>query len=496
MTTLDLYTGAGWEASELSALQKEAGVQKGIPAPVGDGGDHQDLKMRVQIDADHLEVFWLPVPFGPTKVSVQGTWLWDPASQTVFSAQRSTKNLPAYDVEASRALPNRDALALAELDGVPQQIRRRYGQAINVSSYVRTLTAEVTQGKTSEYDKAVALQQFFTSARSGFVYNFNASQPVNGEDPLEAFLRGKNGFCEQYATAMAAMLRVAGIPSRVAVGFTPGALLAGSTHTYSVTTLEAHAWPEAWFAGTGWVRFEPTPAASGAQVPDYSLPAATNNPQSPGDPSVATPTPTPTVARPSNGRPDVDILDGRPTVATPTSSGGSAGPSLWLVVPVAVAVLVTLPFLLTLLRRRRRWSRPGPLTAWDQLQDDASDVGHHWNPADSPRAATSRLLAGRRLPMPAVQALDRIAVAAERARYAPAGRQAPGDLASDVAVVRAALQGHASARVRLRAKYLPPSTLAWVAHSLGERVADVLDKVDDTISAVTRPVRRRATAPR
>ncbi len=499
MTTLDRFNGDGWDASELSALQKEAQVQKGIKTPVGDGGEHRDFTATVAIDGDNLDVFWLPVPYGPTKIDVDGPWLWDASAQTVFSAQRSTKGLAPYKVEASRVLPDRDALALAEIGGIPPEIRTKYGADIRVAPFVQQLTARLTDAQPSAYDKAVALQSYFTAPKNGFVYNFQASQPQRGEDALTAFLQGKNGFCEQYATSMAAMLRVAGIPSRVAVGFTSGTKLAGTDDadaTYSVTTSNAHAWPEAWFAGTGWVRFEPTPAASGASTPDYSIPAV-DTPVGPEDPGTAVPVPTATPGLTGNGRLDEDLLEGREVAPTGAGgSSGSSGPPLWLVVPVAVAVLLTLPFLLTLLRRRRRWAKPGPLTAWAQLRDDANDVGHDWHPADSPRTAAARLADWRRLPAAALVALEQVAVAAERARYAPPGRQASEDLSAAVATVRSALQETAPARDRLRAKYLPASTLVWVTHGIGERIADLLDKVDEVISAVTRPIRRRATATR
>jgi hypothetical protein len=163
-----------------------------------------------------------------------------------------------------------------------------------------------------------------------------------------------------------------------------------------------------------------------------------------------------------------------------------------LLVPAAVVVLLVLPFLLTLVRRRRRWARPGALTAWSQLTDDATDVGHHWHASDSPRAAAVRLARWRDLPSPARDALDRIAGAAERARYAPPGRDAGTDLRPDVEAVRAALQAGSALRVRLRAKLFPSSTLQWVSHGIGERSADLLDHLDDAISAATRPLRRKA----
>ena len=285
----------------------------------------------------------------------------------------------------------------------------------------------------------------------------------------------------------------------MAVGFTKGTLLKDPTdtptHRYSVTTSDAHAWPEAWFAGTGWVRFEPTPSVSGATVPDYSVPAAVTSRGQ--DPSTATASPTATLAgRPERPAPR-DLLRNDGDAATnPLTKKSPSSMSPWLFAPVAVAVLSVVPLLLTLVRRHRRWRHPDALTAWSQLVDDARDVGHHWHRPDSPRAAAARLAESHRLPSPALEALGRLAVAAERARYAPPGRQAGVDLTTwrgDVGTIRSALQTTSPTRVRLRAQLFAPSTLQWAARGVGEQVANALDSVDDLIAAVTRPIRRRAT---
>ncbi len=492
MTTLDQYSGSGWSASKLEADRQNAKVQNGVPVPVGESGARRDLTMQIAVDHDHLDVHWLPVPFGPRKVDVSGSWLWDPTSQTVFSASQTTKNLPPYTVTASRVLPDRGALAAAQLAGIDPAVSRAYGTGLDVTPYVRELTSQLVSGRSSEYDKATAIQAYFRSPHSGFVYDLHASPAAPGGDALEGFLTGRHGFCEQYATAMAVMLRVAGIPSRVAVGFTPGHQDPVDKTAYSVTTSDAHAWPEAWFAGTGWVRFEPTPAASGSTIPDYSVPAASvPNPQPGGQ---ASPTPRPAASAPAklNGRVDTDLLDGGRLAAARAARRAAHRSSPWLAAPVALAALLVLPFLLTLVRRRRRWTGPGPLTAWSQLQDDATDVGHRWHASDSPRAAAVRLAESRRLPAAAAAALGRIAVATERARYAPPGRDAGGDLRADVTTVRTALREGSTTPVRLRAALFPSSTLRWASQGVGDRLTDLLDRLDNAISAATRPLRRRA----
>jgi transglutaminase-like putative cysteine protease len=89
--------------------------------------------------------------------------------------------------------------------------------------------------------------------------------------PLMGFLyEDKRGYCQQFSGAMALMLRMAGIPARVAAGFSPGSYNKDSGE-YRVRDLDAHSWVEVWFTGIGWVPFDPTPARSPAQSQSSAL---------------------------------------------------------------------------------------------------------------------------------------------------------------------------------------------------------------------------------
>ncbi len=494
MTTLDTYDGQGWSAAKLEGDRQQAKVGLGIPAGVGDnrGATHRDITMRIAIDT--LDVHWLPVPFGPRGVKVNGSWLWDRESETVFSAARSTHGLKAYTVRASRVLPARAALTTAV--DTDSAILRRYGGSLEVVPYVQTLTNSVIGGAVSSYDRALAIQRYFRTPANGFRYDLTSSSPTPDDpDPLSSFLHGKRGFCEQYATAMAVMLRQAGVPSRVAVGFTPGTKLTGR-NTYQVTTSDAHAWPEAWFAGLGWIRFEPTPSLARTVVPDYSL-----LPTDPGG-QVTPPLPatgqTPTASSAPNGKsPDKLLGNGADapagSAATGRGSGGHLGVPTPLLVLASIALLAALPAVAHAVRRRRRWRVGGPLVAWRQVQDDATDVRHRWRPADSPRAAAARLLAARALPPDAAAALSRIAVATERARYARPGAVDDADrtLEADTRTVRTALLAGTSGRTRWRARLLPASTLAWASSTADAAGADLLERTDAMSAAVRRRRRLR-----
>jgi transglutaminase-like putative cysteine protease len=139
------------------------------------------------------------------------------------------------------------------------------------------LAEQVAGGARSPYAAAVALERWFRFG-GGFVYDQHPPNP--GAVPaLAAFVAEGNrrGYCQHFAGAMALMLRFLGIPSRVAVGFTSGRYEHGE---WVVSDRDAHMWVEAWFAGWGWLPFDPTPGRGGlagaysASSPDFDVAAA------------------------------------------------------------------------------------------------------------------------------------------------------------------------------------------------------------------------------
>ena len=133
---------------------------------------------------------------------------------------------------------------------------------------VSAIALTVTAGQPTVYDKMKVLQDWF---RSEFQYSLNVSQG-HSSSAIEAFLRQRYGYCEQFAGTFAAMARSLGIPARVAVGYTPG--LDQGNGSRQVLGKNAHAWPEIWFDGLGWVTFEPTPGRGEAGAENYTGVAA------------------------------------------------------------------------------------------------------------------------------------------------------------------------------------------------------------------------------
>ncbi len=508
LTTLDTFDERnGWSSSELSGDVTGNAVQKGIPLAVGQTRTPTRSAMTQISVTSRLDGPWLPVPFPPADVDIAGPWIWDAEAETVFSTRTSVGRVNApYTVQATPLEPSGDSLRSAS--AAPSKILKTYGQPPQVTDYVRDVVARTTAGLSTDYDRVVALQQLFRDGANGFRYDVNASPPGTfAPDALENFLRGRVGFCEQYASAMAAMTRSLAIPSRVAVGFLPGRQRPDGT--YEVTTSEAHAWPEVWLGGAGWVRFEPTPRADQVDVPLYSTPQAPEDEDAEGAAAAAAPSAPATL-------PDADLgaedRAGQEGAAGTADSGAATGRAS----PVAVALLAALavcllPALAAGARRRARVRSAGPLPAWEIVRDDAVDVGHRWRPADSPGAGARHLAASRKLPAPAVLALERLAAAAEQARFArPAapgavnlgpgygrvdgagggtglGPPADAERRRDLALVRSALLDSCDRGGRWRARLLPASLI----RSAGTSVSLLTERLQDRGQAVRKAGTRR-----
>jgi Transglutaminase-like superfamily/Domain of unknown function (DUF4129) len=134
----------------------------------------------------------------------------------------------------------------------------------------------------------MALQSYLRSPP--FVYDETVGPGV-GADALDVFLsQTKRGYCEQFAGSFAALARAVGLPTRVAVGFTWGAQDPEEPTLYRVRGVHAHAWPEVYFHGYGWVPFEPTPGRAPVHGDQWlGLPAGGQQDATGGSPGAPAP---------------------------------------------------------------------------------------------------------------------------------------------------------------------------------------------------------------
>jgi len=159
-----------------------------------------------------------------------------------------------YQVDAVLNNPNIGQLREAGED-YPQWIIDKYLQLPeDFSPRIRQLAAEITAQSGTPYDQAVTITRYL---RDNIEYAPTIEKTPRNKNTLEWILfEYKQGYCVYYASSEILMLRSLGIPARMAVGFAQGERT--GENTFTVRRFHAHAWPEVYFPGTGWVEFEPT----------------------------------------------------------------------------------------------------------------------------------------------------------------------------------------------------------------------------------------------
>ncbi|MGW7579108.1 transglutaminaseTgpA domain-containing protein [Streptomyces sp. NPDC054765] len=479
IVALDQFDGTTWKPSERTVTD----VPEQLPRPPGLGSAVDLNRINTSIStAEWYAQNWLPLPYPASKVDISGRWRFEPQGRTLVGDRGQNTHGLQYQVESLQVRPTSQQLAAAPAP--PAGLLREYTKVPDsLPAVVRTTARQVTHGAPTAYAKAVRLQDWF-ALNGGFSYNTEV-RAGSGSEAIARFLRQKEGFCVHFSFSMAAMARTLGIPARVAVGFTPGTKQPDGTT--SVGLKDAHAWPELYFQGIGWTRFEPTP--SRGSIPDYAYPD-TPGTADPGRPDPApsrsaTPSEGPSTA-PSCGPDEQRSGSVTGCVTLPAESGTrppESGSSPWAAVGIALAALLLLlvpmaPLLWRLRMRSGRLADVGPdgdlaagtLAVWRELLDTAWDFGILPDESLTPRKAAARIIhLGELQPEPAAAA-QRVAAAVEQVLYAPQPQVVSG-LALEVQQVRAGLQAGAPRRLRLRARLAPRSVArlrwAWSARWTG-----------------------------
>ena len=246
-----------------------------------------------RVVTDKYRGVWLPVPGNPVLVSgLPGNWRWSPDTGTMLA--ETNEPMAAQDYTTLSQVPEITAEELIDWTGGNQegffgavdQVYSRMPDDSPDSLFTATSKAIAGSEDASPFEQAASIQEHLRSAS----FTYSEKTPVedgydgSGMQVIEAFLEEKAGYCVHFASTMAMMARTLGIPSRIVTGYAPGSAtgisVPGSDGTtlneFTVSSRNAHAWPELYFPGAGWVAFEPTP---GRGVPPAYAPAArTQNP--------------------------------------------------------------------------------------------------------------------------------------------------------------------------------------------------------------------------
>jgi transglutaminase-like putative cysteine protease len=415
-----------------------------------------------QFEIEELRSYWLPTGTAPASVDAGGRRVLEHPVFRALSLGQQAREGFSYSVVSQVPNVRAEDLVGPVGDAYTGPELQPYLDTGNLDGAVRELADSVVEGKNTPFEKALAIQDYLRNPKL-FRYSLNVPSLSQGGNQLRRFLlEVREGYCEQFAIAMAMMARQVGIPSRVAVGFTAGTPV---DDYLQVTTHDAHAWPELWFPRAGWVYFEPTPRGDGQLIlPSYTTPTGRVPASQAGG---GAPPPLPGGPTTTGGR-----LQPEPPAAPvedPALGGRGGGVGLLerpavragLAVLLLLALVPAVKWGRNVLARRRAGRRPRDAVAesYTEVTRWARDAGIGRRGAESPAAYARRLRA---------QFADDVAPMAEltglyeRAEYAAAepGAEQAHRARRLARAARARLAGRLGWRRRLAAALSPSSLFA------------------------------------
>jgi hypothetical protein len=398
-----------------------------------------------------------------------GAWRFDSATDTVFGRGVTTAGR-SYRVISTEPRPTIPLLSAAAALPAGDPVQQRFTALPALDPRVTDLVNRLVDGANGPYARVRRILDYLTDPANGFIYSLSTAPGTSGDHLLD-FLRLRRGYCEQYAGAMAVMARAAGVPARVALGYTPGTLLADGTR--KITSDDAHAWVEVYFADLGWVPFDPTPISLDRRVGLPWAPRAGANTPVAGGTDVAVPT----TAAPAGPSVRQDRGGGGVVASSgPKNPTGTLRPVLTAAgALLAVLALVALPAGVRVLQRRRRLADGGAAALWDELTATATDLGLPVHPAWTPRRTAGELAAvmarpGGPIGPAAPDAVLRLALGEEAVSYGPTRTATDGDGSEALRTARRGLARASPRQVRFRAMLWPASLVSGAGGRLLARI--------------------------
>ncbi|MDQ1531060.1 MAG: hypothetical protein QOE37_1165, partial [Microbacteriaceae bacterium] len=457
LAVLEDFTGATWRPDE---QQNRVAADPGTAAPPVPGltatATGRTVTTHVTAADDTSIQQRLPLPYPARGVDGVTGFAWEPKGLTLL---RRDAAFPIHSyVVRSVAVTATAATLESATSSVPAHDAASLRVPGQVPSIIRTTAHAWTKSAGTSYARARAIQNHLRTG--GFLYDENTpvQQGYDGDGlgVIARFLEVKAGYCVHYASTMAVMARLEGIPSRVVVGYQPGErTVVGGQAVYSVSSDDLHAWPELYFDGVGWVRFEPTPGRGA--VPAYAPAPAQSAPSTLDPKNRATALPTATAsAAPTAGAAGGSRNGGVSLGPVLQGAGIGAGVLAVLALPGAVRVLI----------RRRRLSRlrssGTPELGWREIVDTGTDLGRPPPRDVSPRAA-ELVLQRELVGAPAASgALARVRGAYERQAY---GGRTDAVSVEDVDAVLTSFRSTTTLPQRIRATVAPRSLVGRIAAS-------------------------------
>jgi transglutaminase-like putative cysteine protease len=244
----DRYTGRGWASVPIETETIPAGRTIATQQTTPPGAPFQPVRQRIQTASGEGGLVYVAGKLVRASTEIQAAWR-EPGD--LFAAQVGTGT---YSADSLFPQPTPEQLRQASQD-YPEWIRRTY-LAIpeSVPRRVWELAQDLTFSLPTPYDQALAIETYLRH----FPYTLDVSAPPPERDVVDYFLFDlQRGYCDYYASAMVILARAAGLPARLVTGYASGTYIPNEGR-FRVTAADAHAWPEIYFPGYGWIEFEPT----------------------------------------------------------------------------------------------------------------------------------------------------------------------------------------------------------------------------------------------
>ncbi|WP_062522451.1 transglutaminase family protein [Demequina silvatica] len=379
----------------------------------------------------------VPIPSSPRSLAAGSEWTYDPSTDEVLIGRPEGTVGLTYTVRSAADFHTEDSLRGADgliASGGDSAVPTRYldlNERIDIEK-VRQVAEAVTSPATDRYETALLLQEYLRGPN----FQYSTDVAPSGGDAVSAFLADGRGYCVQFATAMVVMSRTLDIPARMAIGYLGGAEADGR---YVVRGRDAHAWPELYFPGHGWVRFEPTPAVQTGQRPMYATPDQQDTPPVPDVRDTTRPT----------AQPERPLPTAEPSAAPAAGAGEQGTAGSWVLVAVLVLTAAAGTGLLWWRARRGAAAITDAESAWASMTRrlGARAGDETLTPAETELAILGE---GPDLGDDARVALAALRTAVEDQRYAPAGSGVAADVLAGWAdrVANAARDAEKGARSR------------------------------------------------
>jgi transglutaminase-like putative cysteine protease len=249
----DFYDGGAWRMTEPEAVDSLEGPPFRVDRPDGQ-----------VVGVSLLQTFYIEQEQGnlvfaawtPRSVYFPTGLVWRDRYDGLRSPVALQKDM-YYSVISETPVFFKATLAKVPARPIPPHLKRYLQLPPTVTARTRAETRRVLQGAKTPYLQMQALKQHLAGT---YRYRLDVPEAPAGREWVDHFLfEQKEGFCEQFATSLAVMGRLSGIPTRLVTGYVPGDYNPFSG-LFEVKGKHAHAWVEAWMPGQGWLPFDATPA--------------------------------------------------------------------------------------------------------------------------------------------------------------------------------------------------------------------------------------------